>query len=1262
MKKKITKIMGVVLALVLISSMMAFAIPTSADPYKPLNPVSNKWTSFTTTEGFMGSYFYDGSIDQVGPIASAINGDLYAYVHNNDPVAALNEQEDDLFKSTDAGRSWSFSTDPHRYAGVAIIEIVCSELSEDVVYVTDGNYVYKSVDAGMNFTIVAEDSLETILLGTCGPSTTITTTPITCMDVAYDSSGDAYIFIGVEDTDSAHGPSVLYLFEGGYPAAWTDLELHCFHNDAAHAQDDGGYMPYSIGCAPDFATTKKIYVAVSNGEDISAHPDVANDEHTYVISSVGVICSWTEVSELLYNCIAGNDFEIRHASRFAFPDDFDSTKTMFLGVAGTRTASVATYTYDEGGDVYRIVDDMNPTTLALDLNVNPGTGGCSGYHSNICSLSMVGSTANGTLMAGALDVYQLQAPVEVYYSTGGWSWSHSAKDPTGGDADTEEGWTYVLLYEGSLEGFAATSGCDCAFSMSCGDVVGAYWNQISLIDMEIDGVLDMDFGPTHATGNQAVFVLTGDEVGCEDESIHSLLRFDGTFWERVFSTRYYSVTSSVSLCYTPGGVSGSSAANYCWVEVSPDFDDTGCVFLSNNYLRMARSLDEGCSWTELSYPCTDVDISAWIVVDESTVLTSGCDTYAGTIFRTTTAGAEPWSEFTIKNCKGELASCGVDFDLSPNVSVDENVLFGDLDGQVYLSQDLGETWGEIKDAITATSFNEDDSSPNTYVVFDPGYATADDPGENTVYAAAGTKVGRCTVDVETSLCAQDWLYLSNSPQADCDTFNLCCASGIDIDGDPTLYVADCGSDEATGPVVDGTIEIDCCEATDNDCSCSADWTLTDITLITISGTFEDDELLEIIEYDAYCEREWSDYYSMCVCSLTVDSIAVRGYESGAIGYISFTGTRYLDDCLEPGGGYDPECTNCYSNAVIIASFLRVDTSGATSACYNGVWRTVNPLASISETAPWNYVEWEFLTLGLNSNSILRHPEADSYGVYPDDLWLTHASSVIWALDATNLTYIWAWDDPLATPVVQLSPADGANLEASTFVTLEWETLDSASMYEVKVYEECPECLNPDEMKELTDSPYYAIHETCIKITGLTAGTTYYWKVRVACDSPQVSKWSDLRSFTTALESTSFLCSPECGSSGIVLTTNFSWYEVDFATSYELQVVAASADGTADFTGATTYTSDVNAFASIPGLEYSTVYYWRVRAIKDGIAGDWATCLFTTMDEPEECPDAITPVTIVTEEVTPVWIWVIIGIGGALTIVVIILIVTTRKVP
>jgi hypothetical protein len=282
------------------------------------------------------------------------------------------------------------------------------------------------------------------------------------------------------------------------------------------------------------------------------------------------------------------------------------------------------------------------------------------------------------------------------------------------------------------------------------------------------------------------------------------------------------------------------------------------------------------------------------------------------------------------------------------------------------------------------------------------------------------------------------------------------------------------------------------------------------------------------------------------------------------------------------------------------------------------------------------------------------------GVFPDDLWLTAASNMLWALDDIELESptdtIWMWEDPLAAPVIQVSPADGALLATETQATLEWEALDNATLYEIKVYVECPECLNPLEMKELTTSPY-TTSATCITITGLTPGMKYFWKVRVACNSPQVSKWSDYRSFDTALSDTVF-CSPECGAEDITLTPNFSWSEVTLATGYEIEVSLTEDFATILASG----TPTINAWDGVPELDYSTTYYWRVRAVKDGIYSGWTYCLFSTLDEPPAPVEPVEPVDVIIEEVTPMWIWVIIGIGGALTIAVIILIVTTRRVP
>jgi len=1250
MKTKLSKIMGIGFTLVLVASMMLFAIPVAAGPYQDLAPVfPNTWAGFPPTPGALGSWFFDPAITQVGPIAEAINGDLYAYVAGVAAATPLNDGTNDIFKSTDGGRTWTVSSVPGYFvdgAGLTtdpVVDMVCSSVSEDVIYLTDGNYVYKSVNGGVTFMIVAEDSLETMLVGACGPSVVLTAgTYITCLDIGYNAAGDSYVFIGVTVTFNVGvdtppdltptGPaSVLYINEAGYPSAWADLGLRCFR---ANGATPGGYVPYSIGVSPNFATSKKIYVAVTVANDICATcPDyvVGVDPRTYVVSSVGIFCSWNVVDQLFWDCDSSTPkrFNINHASRFAFPSDYATTGAMFIGVVGVTV----------GGDVYIAYDTPSPLPEALDLNVQGYTTGCFGLnHANICSLDI---NENNELIAGAWDSYQLQSPTRTYYSADdGWTWSASAKDPTGTDR------AYVLFSGASA--VAGTRGYDCAFSLSCGDVIGTYWNQISLINMAIDEVLDMSHAPGYVNDSSIMYVLTWDDYGADTVDINSLLRWDGTYWERVHSTRFFNALGQV---FVTGPL-------YDWVEVSPDFNDTGCVYMANTLFGMTRTVDMGCSWRVLSFPCAPLPtISAWIVVDEETVLAAGSPSggSAEFIYKTDRHGTRPWTFVAALTASGAQSTAnGVDFDLSLPRGPESDVLFSDAAGRVYISQDMATTpFAEIADIVGFASFNA--GQHNTYCVFDPGYGTAGDPGENMIYAAAGTLVGRCNLNSAALWKMQDWVYISTAAAA-CDPFDLKLATGIAAAGDTALYVSDAGSAAGTSePItVGGSIVIqyyyDDTPYTLTTCDVEVD--MTDpwvMWFTTTSGTFVDGEPLNILSFNLVCGEHpvYTGYTTV------KGELIVQGLTSGAIGIVHISEIIW-ETC--------PDCV-LDTGVILISGVLTVDVPTPPVAVGpTGVWRTLNPMDLMPPAWPVPLVEWEFLS--LDAGHSLIHPQAGlagGLGVYPDDLWLTQASNMLWCLDdmapSSPTDTIWMWEDPLATPVIQVSPANEALLATTSSATLEWTPLDGALAYEVMIFSFCPTC--PANMAFFDD---FTTDLTCIVIDGLTPGTQYFWKVRVACDSPYVSKWSDLRSFDTALSAVPYLCSPWCGQTDVILTTNFSWDAVAGSTGYELQIAAAGADGTANFTGATSYTSAVNAFASIPGLDYSTVYYWRVRAVNDGVYSAWSVCLFTTEAVP--VVPVVEEVNLVqtTEEITPMWIWVIIAIGGALTIAVVVLIVTTRRVP
>jgi len=351
-------------------------------------------------------------------------------------------------------------------------------------------------------------------------------------------------------------------------------------------------------------------------------------------------------------------------------------------------------------------------------------------------------------------------------------------------------------------------------------------------------------------------------------------------------------------------------------------------------------------------------------------------------------------------------------------------------------------------------------------------------------------------------------------------------------------------------------------------------------------------------------------------------------------------------------------------ALYVTDSYPVGTSG-------GVWRSLNP-----DTDDAADVVFEELITGLDNGTILH------------DLFLTCdvsdegcAENVLWALDMSMIRSpedVWVYEDTLAAPVVLDMPLNEQKLGTTHSATLSWNELCGADCYEVSLWSYCAEC--PDEKLDVDISDLMDCHDTCdegvcyecteeicIVVDDLEPGTTYYWQVRVCQGKPTFSKWSEERTFMTALVPVVDLCSPVCGGQDIILTPNFSWDAVDGATGYDIEIAT-----TETFTaGVVKGSSTVNAWVTEP-LEYATTYYWRVRAEKDGILSDWSVCIFTTLEAPVPAPPLVVveptppapvvPTPIIELPPTPSWVWAIIGIGTALVVVVIVLTVRTRRPP
>jgi photosystem II stability/assembly factor-like uncharacterized protein len=319
---------------------------------------------------------------------------------------------------------------------------------------------------------------------------------------------------------------------------------------------------------------------------------------------------------------------------------------------------------------------------------------------------------------------------------------------------------------------------------------------------------------------------------------------------------------------------------------------------------------------------------------------------------------------------------------------------------------------------------------------------------------------------------------------------------------------------------------------------------------------------------------------------------------------------------------------------------------ATHDDLDGMFRCLNPLVDVEgeETDEQDDVEWEQVDKGIS--------------VALEALRLTSGSNVLWGYEDDDRYH---YEDTLAVPVSLSAPGDGSSSDRVDSATLKWTDLSGADMYEVDV--------NEDPSFDGTDwSPDDASSLTSILVSGLDDGQTYYWRVRVAEDEPVLSRWSETRSFTTAMGAAQWNPfvggvpeSPYNGATNVPLQPSFAWNAADWATGYEFVLAKDTgySDTVASKTGANALTTTV--YLSEQKLDYETTYYWKVRAISKSTQSEWASAVFTTIGKPAPTPTPPTTPPAPEPPGTPAYIWVIIGIGAALVIVVIILIVRTRRV-
>jgi hypothetical protein len=231
MKKKISRILGVAVAVALVASMMVAAAPVSA------GVLSLGTETIPSTTG-----------KRVGPDYGNIV-DL-AVGHDGTTMYAVNGTGQTIYKSVDAGVTWAALTTPTAIGTSVDLVAVAPDDVATMVIVGDGNEVYVTGNGGDTFSA----------LPAMGDVTTAK-----CLAVSQASAGVHYIVVGGNDGVNEAMESFDY---GSLVPSWTDLEAKSGEESTANF--------VAAAFSPTFASDKMLLVV---GEESTT--DVILEVYSY---------------------------------------------------------------------------------------------------------------------------------------------------------------------------------------------------------------------------------------------------------------------------------------------------------------------------------------------------------------------------------------------------------------------------------------------------------------------------------------------------------------------------------------------------------------------------------------------------------------------------------------------------------------------------------------------------------------------------------------------------------------------------------------------------------------------------------------------------------------------------------------------------------------------------------------------------------------------------------------------------------------------
>jgi uncharacterized protein YndB with AHSA1/START domain len=260
---------------------------------------------------------------------------------------------------------------------------------------------------------------------------------------------------------------------------------------------------------------------------------------------------------------------------------------------------------------------------------------------------------------------------------------------------------------------------------------------------------------------------------------------------------------------------------------------------------------------------------------------------------------------------------------------------------------------------------------------------------------------------------------------------------------------------------------------------------------------------------------------------------------------------------------------------------------------------------------------------------------------------THLISLTWDWKEWEFKLAF-WEDTLSgagpAPVSPLADATGVGAlvsDTSVNVPLSWQAKTAATKYEWQ--------LSEDSAFTSVNTRTGVTSDLQVTVLDLKPSTTYFWRSRAI--EPMLCRWNTAQQFTTVIGGDSGaakLGTPANGGTISDSTPLFTWSAVAGATNYQIQIATDALFGAADIV-LDEELGNVQSYEAQKELVNGT-YYWRVKSINadNDTESPWSSGGSFTLD------------TEAGGQGTPVWVWVLIVLGVLLGIVVLVLILRTRR--